>query len=375
MSGPKTTRIRPGLSRAARQRLRHLLPELAGAASMCRDTRPRDRLEELTRLVGELRIQLAEFRVATTSRGETLDALSKARTMIDRCRVALDRSPRAEEVAAAITSIESALAGRGRADVDRLHSRAGEILGRATALQSASDQLEGAIQATRKALAASRPESNPSGGAHLANEAFDQGVRAMLEGAASAELSVAEKAPADAITLGGFDRAAHAALVESAQQLARAGDSDSAAGAIERARTLRLAAMHAGNETRERIVQREEIATRLAEALQGRNYDEVQAYFKAGGDGGEAAPLVLYAANPSNRANVRITLGIDGSMIVEIDGVENGEEEVCLEVLQTFRKTIEDAGDEFDLCDLGRANWLREAIARKKQRQPKERQG
>jgi hypothetical protein len=117
---------------------------------------------------------------------------------------------------------------------------------------------------------------------------------------------------------------------------------------------------------RERIAQRQEVAKRLAAALEARNYDQVHSYYQGGAPGGDAAPLVLYANSPAGKGHVRVTLGIDASMVVEVDGVAEGEEEVCLDVLDAFARATAADGDQLVIDDYGRARER----AREQRREP-----
>jgi hypothetical protein len=121
---------------------------------------------------------------------------------------------------------------------------------------------------------------------------------------------------------------------------------------------------------RERIAQRQDVAKRLAAALEARNYDQVQAYYKDGAPGGDAAPLVLYANSPAGKGHVRVTLGIDASMVVEVDGVAEGEEVVCLDVLDAFARATAADGDQLVIDDYGRARESASERDRERRREP-----
>ena len=374
MSGPKSTHVRPSRSRAARQRLHHLLPTLRDAESEAQSVRSSSDLERLESLIRSLRTELSHFQTAAERRGEALGVVRNSERSLANSRKVLSSLPHAAEFATMARSIEFALDGDSTVSVDRIRMDAEHLLARTSEAQAAAEQIRGRISAVERALTAARPARGRDSDIGQIERDFDADIRDAIEQAVDAEGRALANAPSDTVSLGGLDSAAHEQLLATARECARKADVDAANAAISEARKLREHAAHRGGEIRERIVQRKELASRLAAALESRNYDAVQAYYNGPGDLSDAAPLVLYASNPSGKAHVRVTLGIDGSMVVEVDGVADGEEEVCLDVLATFSRTVADGGDELEFHDLGRANNARRQPSRTKERERKERQ-
>lgn len=97
------------------------------------------------------------------------------------------------------------------------------------------------------------------------------------------------------------------------------------------------------------------MAAHLSERLKQLNYDAPDIRLVGTEEQGEMAPLVLYAANPSGSANVRVTMPIDGELIIEIDGVAEGEERTCVELLAGFSEAMKAIEQDFKITDFGRA--------------------
>jgi hypothetical protein len=374
LSGPKSTYVRPSLSRAARQRLRHFLPMLRKAESEARSVRSSSDLERLESLIRSLRTELSQFQTAAERRGEALGVVRNSERSLANSRKVLSSLPDAAEFADMARSIELALGGDSTVSVDRIRMNAEHLLARTSEAQAAAEQVRGRIPAVERALTAARPAQGGRSDVGQIERDFDAGIRDAIEKAVDAEANAPANAPSDAVSLGGLDSAAHGRLLATAREYARKADVDAANAAIGEARKLRERAAHRGGEVREQIVQREELASRLAAALESRNYDSVHAYYSGPADSGDTAPLVLYASNPAGKAHVRVTLGIDGSMVLEVDGVADGEEEVCLDVLATFSRTVADGGDELEIRDFGRAKGARRQATLQKDRESKERQ-
>jgi len=61
-------------------------------------------------------------------------------------------------------------------------------------------------------------------------------------------------------------------------------------------------------------------------------------------------------------------------MTVEVDGVAEGEEEICVDVLESFKKAVTDSGDEFVVHDAGRAAHFLERLREKSRQRQQERE-
>jgi hypothetical protein len=99
--------------------------------------------------------------------------------------------------------------------------------------------------------------------------------------------------------------------------------------------------------------------------LERRNYDRCDSYLVEG-PGGDERPLVIYAHNPAGKAHVRLTLPLNDQMTIEVDGVADGEEEICVDVLEAFQQALEETGDGLDVIDAGRATRELERSREKK---------
>jgi hypothetical protein len=270
---------------------------------------------------------------------------------VERCGARLDVAERsalsAAEADALSAEIDALITSGASGSIESLASRAHHILDRtdqlATAHREALDTLDLARKLTTAATVAPTEME-------LAASKLLTAAKAMIQ-RESQELEVDDQ---DLLVLGSLDRAAHDATLRLAHERFDSGDAAAASDFTDKARSMRLAARLRGTAVRNEILMREEIAAHLAATLRDRNYDECQAYLKPG-PGGDERTLVIYANNPSGTAHVRITLPLDDSMTVEVDGVAEGEEEICLDVLESFQKALEATGDGMDIVDLGRA--------------------
>lgn len=355
MSGPKETHIRLSPARRASQLLRHLVPGLQDIEAAAVGGEADDGIVALGASLKALLVELAQFRAPVGDRSGALCIVHMAEEALNRCEARLREAPDAREAADVRSRIEALMQGGTRDRVEDMRARAESVLARWGKVAGARAEAREALRAVRQALKALQGGAVALAASVKVEDGLRAGLRTAAVSAIDAEFGHIASCAADAFGLGGLDRSAHAALLDRARRAADAGDFASAAADVDGARRLREAAVQAGTEARERVVQRGELACRLANALESRNYDQVQAYYKDGEPGGDTAPLVLYANSPAGKGHVRVTLAIDGSMVVEVDGVSDGEEDVCLDVLKAFAQVAAGVGDELVVDNYGRA--------------------
>jgi hypothetical protein len=369
MSGPKQTRIRPSQQRLARRQLAPLVAPLQAAratlaklsAATCRGVH-----RELGDAVRVLRAELVKFRGTPEARSSMLAAVRSVEACGARLEVAAQSAPSLADAEALSAEIGAFISGNSSGSIESAASRARHVIDRAEHLAVAHRE---ALETLDSVRALMKPTDDAPSDAQLAATKLLAAARATIQNE-SKELEADDHA---LLMLGAFDRAAHDAAIRSAHETLGSGDAEAASGFTDRARSMRLAARLRGSEVRTEIAMRDEIAAHLAATLRDRNYDECQAYLKPG-PGGDERPLVIYANNPSGTAHVRITLPLHDSMTIEVDGVANGEEEICVDVLESFQKALEATGDGMDMIDLGRATpflaRVRErALQRERQRE------
>ena len=369
MSGPKQTSIRPSQRRLARRQLAPLVAPLQAAraalaklsAETCRGVH-----RDLGDAVRALRAELAKFRGSSESRSSMLAALRSVEACGARLEAAARSAPSSADAEALGAEIGAFMSGNASGSIESVASTARHVLDRAEHLAAAHREALETLDSVRSLM---KPTDDAPSDVQRAATKLLAAAKATIQNE-SKELDADDDT---LLALGAFDRAAHDAAIRSAHESLGSGDAEAAAELTDRARSMRLAARLRGSTVRTEIVMRDEIAAHLAATLRDRNYDECQAYLKPG-PGGDERPLVIYANNPSGTAHVRITLPLNDSMTIEVDGVADGEEEICVDVLESFQRALEATGDGMDMVDLGRATpflaRVRErALQRERQRE------
>ena len=291
-----------------------------------------------------------------------LDAAFNAAEVVKRLESALHDAPSQLTFDATRTELERMLTAPSPTALDAVARRAEAMItagARAAALQA---QVESSIATVRSFLSSSlsAATANSSSAAEAATaERTRREIADASRRSADAEAREASLLDGDARLLGTFDAAQHARSLAGARTAIESGDNARGADLVSEAREARLAAVRAASELRRRIAERDIIAAHLAEALHRANYDECTSYL-LGEDASETAALVLYANNPSGSAHVRLTLHLDGRMGIDVDGVAAGEEQVCLDLLATFARTLSGLDETFTIVDLGTAESMRE---------------
>jgi hypothetical protein len=130
-------------------------------------------------------------------------------------------------------------------------------------------------------------------------------------------------------------------------------------------------------ENKDRHARREQIANAIAQSLVERVYDEPVGRFERVVEGIEdpLSKLIIYAAHPSGKGDIRVHLGVDGQVQVEVGGVPDGEEEICRDLLAGIGAAAATEDLAFEVTDWGRAK-LPESVgeATDAGSQPRERQ-
>ena len=350
MSGPKHTQVRPSPRRVARRQLSPLTTELEAARATLRESMARRAAHgqrDLDAALHALRAELAKFRGSPESRAALLDALRAAENCRSRLAAESATAPTPQDVESVLTEIDRLLSGGALGAIDSAASRARALLSRVAHVAAVEREADCTLATVNRLLDT----------ANSATAEAEQAARQLLE-AAKATIDAESHALAAEdqvlIELGSLRRSDHRSALDSARSRLEAGDPTGAAQLVDEARSMRIAAHLNGSTVRTRIEMRDELAGHLASTLRSKNYDECHAYLKAG-PGGDERPLVIYANNPSGKAHVRITLPIDDEMTIEVDGVADGEEEICVDVLESFQRALEATGDGMDVIDAGRA--------------------
>jgi hypothetical protein len=129
-------------------------------------------------------------------------------------------------------------------------------------------------------------------------------------------------------------------------------------------------------QNKERHARRDQIANAIAESLTERVYDEPVGRYEREKDGVEdpLSNLIVYAAHPSGKGDIRVHLGVDGNVTVEVEGVPQGEEEICRDLLAGIGEATQREELEFDVTDWGRASSPSPIADSARESAPRERQ-
>ena len=379
MSGTLETQIMRSRLRMARQQLAPLLPALQAArqrAESSRESAASNSRGELEQAIQKLREELRAFRSASTDRASMLEAVRTAEATLLRISGLASVAPSSAELTAAEAEIRGIIEGTSLASIDSARETAGHLVARSARAESLRAEIASSMSALQRLVAAgaSPPAvASRSGGPTEHAKALNSELLAATTATVDAEAGAVARADPDSLRLGGFNAAEHARAIEAARRCLSKNELDGASAHADAARAVRMASDTRAAEVRQQIEMRDELAAVLAATLEHRNYDKCDAYLQPG-PGGDERPLVIYANNPSNTAHVRLTLLLDGRMTVEVDGVAEGEEEICVDVLESFKKAVTDSGDEFVVHDAGRAAHFLERLREKSRQRQQERE-
>jgi hypothetical protein len=356
MSGPKETSIRPSVQRQAR---RHLSPLLSALQAACvQSSSSSSAQKDLEQLLVQLREELRRFEAAGDRRAGMLDAVRKADTCLTRLAAAITKAPTDAEVKSIESEISSLVAGSTVGSIESTRIRATGLLERRRRANAARQEAEVTVHVIRKLL--SSDNRAPDAAAEAARKLADA-TKASID----RERALLRDTSREDLNLGSFDSKGHAAALDAAASSHVKGDLEAAARNIEEARAIRERSQVQAASVRQQITMRDELAAHLASVLERRNYDRCDSYLVEG-PGGDERPLVIYAHNPAGKAHVRLTLPLNDQMTIEVDGVADGEEEICVDVLEAFQQALEETGDGLDVIDAGRATRELERSREKK---------
>jgi|GEM_PF-1870628 len=378
MSGTLETQIMFSRRRMARQQLAQLLPALQTARQQAESSRgaaSTDARGELAQAIQKLREELRAFRTASTDRASMLEAVRTADAALLRISGLATVAPSAAALAACEAEIQGILDGTSSADIDSTRESASNLVAKSARAESLRAEIATSMSAVRRLVTApAAPATAPRPDASREHAGLlNSTLLAATTATVDAEASAVAGANSDSLRLGEFNPAEHARAIESARKSLAKQDLDGASTHAAAARATRIAAEARAAEVRQQIEMRDELAGVLAMTLEQRNYDKCDAYLQPG-PGGDERPLVIYANNPSNTAHVRLTLSLDGRMSVEVDGVAEGEEEICVDVLESFKKAVAESGDDFVVHDAGRAKQFMERLRHKSRQREQERE-
>lgn len=103
--------------------------------------------------------------------------------------------------------------------------------------------------------------------------------------------------------------------------------------------------------------QRNEIANAIMNALYEQGYDTPSYYYaKQNADGSdiELSDLTVFAKTPGTQGDMRMNINLDGKVNLEVEGIAEGEEAVCHQLIQNLQEGL--AGEiDFQMTDWGRA--------------------
>ena len=103
--------------------------------------------------------------------------------------------------------------------------------------------------------------------------------------------------------------------------------------------------------------QRAALADVIMNALYEQGYDAPTYYYmrqKSDGSDVEFSDLTIFAKAPGNRGDMRMNIDLAGKVKLEVEGIAEGEETVCHQLVQDLQKGVGDEMD-FQITDWGRA--------------------
>lgn len=103
--------------------------------------------------------------------------------------------------------------------------------------------------------------------------------------------------------------------------------------------------------------QRNELAEVIMNALYEQGYDAPTYYYSAQNPNGsdvEISDLTIFAKAPGVRGDMRMNIDLQGKVNLEVEGIAEGEETVCHQLIQDLQKGINQEID-FNMTDWGRA--------------------
>ena len=357
MSGPKTIYVPLSPRRLFERHLSPLLRGIEQAASEASAAEGSTTQADLAVALERLRADLRTFRVQGAERAAMLVAARQAEAALTRVRDGLAAASSGSSLRALMARMLAAPNGGSESSILALRNEAELALG-------ASEAARGARREAAQLLRIIQGFAGGNGNASSDVRKLDEGLLLAARAEYDAEAAAVGAIDASDLALGGIAHGVLDSGLRQVDQSLTSGRLEDAARHLTEVRRLRIAAMHQATHIRSLVETRDILAGGLADALSKRSYDEPHCHL-ADGPGGEDRPLVLYAHNPAGTAHVRITMTVDGAMTVEVEGVAEGEEEVCVDVLHTLAQQVANNGDRLEILDAGRA---KHALERARQR-------
>ncbi len=112
------------------------------------------------------------------------------------------------------------------------------------------------------------------------------------------------------------------------------------------------------NNRRNKFNERQEIANAIMQALCDANYNAPEFGFAKDENGNDdkLGNLHIFASSPSGIADMKMQIGMDGQVKMEVENVKEGSEELCVNALKELRSRTQDMGIDFTVTDWGRAS-------------------
>ena len=156
----------------------------------------------------------------------------------------------------------------------------------------------------------------------------------------------------DAAVAGAYSRLETAAGMLASEQFAEA--ETAAAASLEELRRIARTA----EENKVASEQRYALAEVIMNALYEQGYDSPTYYYmqkKPDGSDVEFSDLAIFAKAPGDRGDMRMNINLEGKVNLEVENIAEGEEGVCVELIQNLQKGVGDEID-FQMTDWGRGS-------------------
>jgi hypothetical protein len=381
MSGVKTAHVRPNPTRELQRVLGPVLAQLETLKSSYTKNSQgvnRKRLTDARSKLSQHDKDLKEYRVRGEARQKTFDAVSQSKPLLSKCEDLQSALPQVQLLASHIDTINQVISQGNLSQQSSCHSKAQRLISQfsnanrdISELKSLQAQLIYCLNisnlSTQNTTSMNNKTSNMVSDERTklleAERLRQTQFRHLSHGLLSSlnqEALLTDNFSEAMKQLGNFNTGHHVQLLSKAQRLLQAHTLseqtlEEAKRVIESAASLRIDAEGQAQANLELIKERDLVAAHLADHLSQLNYDDADVYLTDEEKTGELSNLVIYAQNPSGRGNVRIELGIEGSIKLEIDGVPEGEEVICTSLLEGFQEASRRAEMEFTIDDYGRA--------------------
>ena len=381
MSGVKTAHVRPNPTRELQRVLGPVLAQLETLkSSYTKNSQGVNRasLTEARSKLSQHEKNLKEYRVKGEARQKTFAAVSQSKPLLSKCENLQSTLPQVQLLTSHIDTINQVISQGNLSQQNPCHSRAQQLIAQFSSANrdiSEIKSLLAQVKACFNTINSSTQNDKPiiTEASHMVSDEQKKLLEAerlrqtqlrylshgLLSGLTQ-EIQLADNFSQEMRELGGFNNERYLQLLSKAQTSLQAHTLseqilEEAKRLIESAASLRIGAESQAQTNLELIRERDLVAAHLADHLSQLNYDAPDVYLTDEEKTSELSNLVIYAQNPNGRGNVRIELGIEGSIKLEIDGVPEGEEVICMSLLEGFQEASRRAEMEFTIDDYGRA--------------------